>query len=551
MITELEQNAHETYAMEHNTPKQAQAPASGLTPDFATDHTSNDTPDCTSANAEHSSEPYDKTEKIREIVESFMPFGLASFLYGIFFCFCLYRNVKGVTSPLLGIGTLAFYLYSFYRLGISCPLSKKLFYGISIFLLGLSNMLTDSGVLIFLNYTGMILLLFCFLLQHFYETGKWDFSKYLGSLLKTIFCSVGNIGYPFRSLGLYLKQRQTEKSRRLYSVFLGILIAIPLLAVVGSLLLSADAVFRHFTDRLFANLLENIKFGNLFLMAFLVLFGIMASYGILIELAGEGIDDKMKDHRTMEPIVAITFTLVLTVIYLAFSIIQIMYLFIGNMQLPDGYTYAAYAREGFFQLLFVCLINLCLVLFCMKHYQDNKILKGILTVICGCTYIMIASSTMRMILYIQTYNLTFLRLFVLTALFVLLLCLTGVVISIYKEAFPLFSFMMTVVTVTYIVFSLVRPDRVIASYNIANSTAQDSYLYQLSLDAAPLMEKAGYFDNVEVTQDSCKEMDYRPYYPDKKDYIRFIQAENERMTLRTFNLSVYRAGKATSAHVIP
>lgn len=497
------------------------------------------------------SAPFYKTETIRQIVESFVPFGLASFLYGIFFCFCLYRNVKGITSPLLTVGTLAFYLYSFHQLGITCPVPKKLFYGISIFLLGLSNMLTSSGILIFLNYVGIILLLFCFLLQHFYETKKWDFSKYLGSLLKTIFCSIGNIGYPFKSFGIYLKQRQTEKSRRLYSVFLGILIAIPLLAVVGSLLLSADAVFRHFSDRLFADLLEQIKFGNLFLMAFLVLFGIMASYGILIELAGEDINDEIKDRRTMEPVVAITFTLILTVIYLAFSVIQIMYLFIGNMQLPDGYTYAAYAREGFFQLLFVCLINLCLVLFCMKHYQDNKILKGILTVICGCTYIMIASSTMRMILYIQTYNLTFLRLFVLTALFVLLLCLTGVVISIYKEAFPLFSFMMTVVTATYLVFSLARPDSIIASYNIANSNIHDVYLYELSMDAVPVMEEAGFFDDVEVTHDSCREVDrFDPYFRNAEHYVRYIQSEYDRMTLRTFNLSVYRAGRAVRAHVI-
>ena len=495
--------------------------------------------------------PCYKTDQIRQIVESFVPFGLASFLYGIFFCFCLYRNLKGVTSPLLCIGTLAFYLYSFYRLGITCPLPQKLFYGISILLLGLSNMLTDSGILIFLNYTGIILLLFCFLLQHFYETKKWDFSKYLGSLLQTIFCSVGNIMYPFRSFGLYLKKKQTEKSRRLYSVFLGVLIAVPLLAVVGSLLLSADVVFRHFSDRLFADILAHIKFGNLFLMAFLILFGIMASYGILIQLAGKDINDEIKDCRTMEPVVAITFTSILTVIYLAFSIIQILYLFIGNMKLPNGYTYAAYAREGFFQLLFVCLINLCLVLFCMKHYRSNNILKGILTVICGCTYIMIASSTMRMILYIQTYNLTFLRLFVLTALLVIFLCLTGIVISIYKEVFPLFSFMMTVVTVTYIVFSLSAPDRVIASYNIANSDVHDYYLYDLSLDAVPAMEKAGFFDDVEVTHDSCAEMDYRPYNRDAADYVKYVQTKYDRMTPRSFNLSVYRAGRAISSHVTP
>ena len=51
--------------------------------------------------------------------------------------------------------------------------------------------------------------------------------------------------------------------------------------------------------------------------------------------------------------------------YVLFCIIQIFSLFLGKMQHPAGYTYARYAREGFFQLLFVCMINVCLVLFFM------------------------------------------------------------------------------------------------------------------------------------------------------------------------------------------
>lgn len=95
-------------------------------------------------------------------------------------------------------------------------------------------------------------------------------------------------------------------------------------------------------------------------------------------------------------------------------------------------------------------INLVLVLFCQKHYRENKVLKTILTIICGCTYIMIASSTMRMLLYIASYQLTFLRIFVLVSLLTLAICLTGVVISIYKSSFPLFFFMTVTVTVCYL-----------------------------------------------------------------------------------------------------
>ena len=87
--------------------------------------------------------------------------------------------------------------------------------------------------------------------------------------------------------------------------------------------------------------------------------------------------------------------------YVLFCIIQIFSLFLGKMQHPAGYTYARYAREGFFQLLFVCMINVCLVLFFMGCFRENGLKKILLTVISGCTYVMIASSAFRMCLYIQ------------------------------------------------------------------------------------------------------------------------------------------------------
>ena len=54
-----------------------------------------------------------------------------------------------------------------------------------------------------------------------------------------------------------------------------------------------------------------------------------------------------------------------------FSGIQIFGLFLGKMQLPEGYTYAQYAREGFFQLLAVSILNLILVLFPKKFLMEG------------------------------------------------------------------------------------------------------------------------------------------------------------------------------------
>ena len=239
--------------------------------------------------------------------------------------------------------------------------------------------------------------------------------------------------------------------------------------------------------------------------------------------------------------IAITVTGMLSVIYLLFSFIQIFYLFIGNMELPEGYTYAAYARQGFFQLLAVCIINLFLVLLCLHFFKDNLILKIILTVISGCTFIMILSSALRMFMYIATYNLTFLRFFVIWSLVVIFLLMTGITIYIYFQRFPLFFYSVAVVTVFYIGLSFSHPDYWIARYNLNPAhtayteeyntrTSDHYYLSTLSADAAPIL----------LNEES------NPYYtPDNMeaswmyDYCRRMGRKSDHMGIRNFNFSIF------------
>lgn len=153
------------------------------------------------------------------------------------------------------------------------------------------------------------------------------------------------------------------------------------------------------------------------------------------------------------------------------------------------------------------MINLALVLAGHAYFKEKKALKIMLTIVSECTYIMIASSAYRMILYIQHYYLTFLRIFVLWALMVLFILLTGVIISIYKKDFPLFRYSMIVVTVCYLVLSFSHPDYWIAKWNLENMRYSSNtdfqnetdcrtagyhdyeYLAGLSADAAPALAK--------------------------------------------------------------
>ncbi len=115
-------------------------------------------------------------------------------------------------------------------------------------------------------------------------------------------------------------------------------------------------------------------------------------------------------------------------------------------------------------------------------------MRALLTVICGCTYIMTVSSAYRMLLYISSYHLTFLRLLVLWGLVMIAVVMTGVLVYTYNQKFSLFRFVLMTLTVGWLCFSAAHPDYWIASYNIAaceeGQEYDSSYLRRsLSLDA--------------------------------------------------------------------
>ncbi|MBO5284167.1 MAG: DUF4173 domain-containing protein [Lachnospiraceae bacterium] len=496
------------------------------------------------------------TEQTKKMKENFQIFGVASFFYACLYAFCMYRNSSGLTYPFFIAGSLLYICFCFAKLGISLKKGSS-FYMISMMLLAVSTFCTDDGRIIALNKLGIFLLTISFLLAAIYDTGKWKLGKYIGAICQTVFMAIGELGRPFGDAHWYMKNRMDRKNSKLVYMLLGLVIALPILMVVFALLNSADAVFRDMASRL----LEHFSLGNILLVLFMWAFMFFASYCIVSYLCKKEINQEVKDHRRGEPLIAITIAALLTLLYLVFSVIQIVYLFMGKMTLPSGYTYAEYAREGFFQLLAVSILNLIFVLTGLNFFKESRILKGILTVMSLCTYIMIASSAMRMIIYIRWYYLTFLRIFVLWSLAVLFLIFTGVIISILKESFPLFRYSMVVVTLCYLVLSFSHPDYWIAKVNLASTDLETRseffegepyedyrFLSRLSADAAPVIldlmgyEAAVYFQTEDLSE-MASELGYRSnsrqgfgYY-----YLDRLKEGNENSSFRTFNISRYMA----------
>lgn len=493
------------------------------------------------------------TPETRKMKENFQIFGLASFLYACLYAFCMYRNSSGVTYPFFVAGSLWFICFCFAKLEISLKKGGA-FYMFSMMLLAVSTFCTDDGRIIALNKLGIFLLTISFLLATLYDTGKWKLGKYLGAICQTMFMAIGELDRPFRDAHWYTRNKMQRKNSKVMYIVLGMVIALPIFMVVLPLLVSADAVFRNMTEKL----LENLHLGNILQVLFMWAFMFLASYCIMSYLCKKQIRPEVKDGRRGEPIIAITIATLLTLLYLVFSVIQIVYLFVGNMTLPSGYTYAEYAREGFFQLLAVSVLNLIFVLIGLGCFRESKVLKGILTVMSLCTYIMIASSAMRMIIYIRWYYLTFLRIFVLWSLAVLFLIFTGIIISVIKEGFPLFRYSMVIVTLCYMVLSFSHPDYWIARVNVASTDMETRsaffegeayndyrFLSRLNADAAPvlidLMVEEGYNLDayyLEDPSDKAREAEFLygregfGYY-----YLEHLKERNSRNGVRTFNIS--------------
>ena len=453
-------------------------------------------------------------------------------IYAIFFTFCMYKTHTGITYPLFAAATIGAYV-------ISLKALKEKIKGFSIMIMGLIMLLainvftTMSAPLIIFDKIFIFALFFVLFLNTLYDDKTWDTTRFVGAALSMITTSFRYIIDPVADFVRIKKSSNDEKGKKKLGnvkyVLLGLVITIPILAVVLPLLASSDAVFANLLRNTFSFEINSdvIWIFILTILIFFVGYALLKRFYVKMGWLQRPVSDK----RNGNPAVAITISSVLLVIYAIYSGIQIIFLFLGFGTLPEGYTYADYAHEGFFQLVFVCLINLVLVLICRKYSKDNSVLKIMLTCICICTYVMLASSAYRMILYISVYGLTFLRVYVLWALTVIALAMAGTITLIYKANMPFVKYSIVVIAATWAVFGFAHPDRIIAAHNLTRHTGEIYVISDLSADAVPVIVQ------YENSLDKYDQKQFRWYWKNS----RYFRKEND---IRKFNLSVYQGRKA-------
>ncbi len=479
-----------------------------------------------------------------------------SCIYGLLFTGCLYKNLSGAAFPVMVLVSILFAAAFLNRAGIRLK-RDSVFYFAGILLLGVSTCLTANTFFHFFNMAGILLLLMAVMVHQIYEDNFWGFTLYVKNFFRFIGAWISEVPSPFSDWGKIRKHRKAaeekqEKKRKKYKnlgpVILGIFIAFLFMLIVFPLLLMSDRVFSQMFINIFRLvdmrfIFEYIDVENLLGILFTFFLGMISIYAFFSGLYKKDLPlEEKKNRKNVNAVTGITFASVLAFIYVLYSAVQILFLFlrVGDA-LPDGMTYSEYAHEGFWQLLFVSIINFGAVLVCVKVFENNRILRILLCIISVCTCVMIVSAAYRMMLYVSEYNLTFLRVLVLWFLGMLMLIFLGVIYSIFREKFRLFRYIMAVVSVCYIVFSFSHIDAVIASYNVENTenmTPEDIryLLYSLSEDAAPVIARIDLDTLEEISEEYNGDVIGDVYY-----YFENLRGKSTEQSLRTWNYARSRA----------
>ena len=293
----------------------------------------------------------------------------------------------------------------------------------------------------------------------------------------------------------------------LLPVVRGLLLALPVLGVFTLLLASADLVFAHVVAGLFRldillRLPELGWRGGIVLESAWVIAGGLA-HALARRGPADGPDPLEADLAALPRRVGIGFvetaTLLVLVdaLFLGFGWLQWTYLFGGQANVTAaGFTYAEYARRGFFELLLVAVLTLGLIvglqaLARRRSRPEAGIFQALSTLLIGLVLVLIAAALQRMLLYEEAYGYTELRLYVHVFLVWLAAVFGWFALTLWTRP-AWFAGGCSVAALGFLLtLNLINPDATIAAQNLdryAQTGKLDAYyLTRLSVDAVPVL----------------------------------------------------------------
>lgn len=323
-------------------------------------------------------------------------------------------------------------------------------------------------------------------------------SNYIKAIVVTPFSILRR---SLQALSFLTSPAQKSSGAVLRRAVVGIVIALPFLFIFGALFSSADLAFNRLIDSIIVFQIpdESVAHVIFVLGTFLVALGLFAyifntpAEKKSLETIENEKPEKIVTDRSIEIKVFLWSIVGLFAIFLIF---QIAYLFGGAINISGGdYSYADYARRGFWELLFVSFFSLIILLIIDQYTKSNRSrltwfrIPGL--VLTAEVFIIIISALKRLHLYIDAYGLTAQRLYASGFIIFLAVIFILLAIKLWREKEERFFAFGTLVSMIsfLIIFNFLNPDVFIAQRNIERFNQSGKidvhYLGKLSADAVP------------------------------------------------------------------
>lgn len=296
------------------------------------------------------------------------------------------------------------------------------------------------------------------------------------------------------------RRKEGRLSKNFWKIFLGFLCALPVVILLLYLFASADAVFRIGLQNFFQWL--RLDWGHLFTDLLLGFVGGIFLSATLLYCRGAlpKKSNPVSRKRFLDPLFAIPFLGLIDLSVLAFTLVQFAYLFGGEKgSLPGGYTYAEYARQGFFELAFSLFLIFAIALFAMAFCKSDRpglflaIRLELLLLSLG-GGVVLGSAVKRMLLYVGVYGLSVKRSLTLWFMVTAGICFLFLAARCLFHRFPLAKCTGVAVIAMVCLLSLFPLNGFVARYNVnaylsgrVEAEVDCRYLEDLSVSALPAM----------------------------------------------------------------
>lgn len=451
------------------------------------------------------------------------------FLLSLWFCFLFYGTKLGIGVTLF-ILPLSILIYYTLKKTNNIHNKKGLLIFIPIILLSMTYGIFDNAFFKVVNFfiiIGLFILLYIMTIKPTFRMIN-IFGDVIDILLTPFeyIKEVKNDTIAKLSNKLHMKEKTKQKLKSFF-------IALPIIIIILILLSSADLIFNNLMNSIFnvpKNIIKNINISEIILRIIMIIVFFFYFSGTLYYLISNYKNEDQEQEEKPKKVQTDTIKILLislNIIYFIFDIIQIKSLIFHSV--GETITYANYARQGFFQLMVVSFINLCVILYSKRYNnkKDNNKIKVLSIIMVFLTFIIIISSFLRMYMYEEHYGYTLLRILVYFALITETICLLPTIIFIIKEKFNITKSFMIIIITMYVILNYINIDSLIAYRNI------ELYQTKKDIDISYLMNN--HADNIPQLIRFSKKVKDKDTKWILKEYLK--EQEYEMKDFREWNLS--------------